>query len=748
MGGHQETQNLAKLCPVCKAGYSSDMHFCPQDGSALVANKPVETSEPEFPPSNGSGSENSQAETELSAQSEFALLLSDDKADGETTKTLNTNGSKVGAGFRLDLVGQTVEDRYEVTDEIGQGGMSVVYKARDRRLRKIVAIKVLMPHLAADPLSVQRFQQEATAASHLDHPNIVKVYNVGATESGLPFMAMDYLEGRSLSSQIKEKGRIAYEESLNIFVQLTGALAHAHEKGVIHRDLKPSNVILAHQGNETDVAKLVDFGIAKVLSQDGHTQAKLTQTGDVFGSPHYMSPEQCLGGELDERSDVYSMGCLMYETVTGRPPHTGESTLQILHKHISETPASFKNVIPEHAKNSAQLEAIVFKCLAPKRDDRFQNMNLLKKELSNLYMDRGSSPIDQAMARISLAWSKRPKFSRREKLLAASGILVSALVLGSSWFTYSFFELTRNSPWLSPNIITWIPPKPPPGDTGEKMTIAYSQVDIYVKRRSELLKAGVITAPELVKTLTKSGLGFERAGRYEDAARCLEIAAEVAEDKISKRSTSYANLLFYRGRVYYQWGKYDSAAACLFECINNNQWPVSDLTRGECEALLADSYSFLGKRNDAEEFYERALKRWEGYDPSRFSITAARYGDLVALYNTPKANEYAYKLYLSAKRNWRRSSEEEVQNIALCDLRIADLLAISGQRDESYNYLKSANQEFLSVFGTDSPKRATTMMKFADALWSRGDYVNALKERFNCWAILNHAPPPVTTREI
>lgn len=648
---------------------------------------------------------------------------------------------------RLELLGQVVEDRYEVTESIGRGGMSVVFKARDLRLKKNVALKVLMPHLSADPLSVQRFQQEATAASHLDHPNIVKVYNVGSTQSGLPFMAMDLLQGRSLSALIKEKGRLEYTESLNIFVQLTAALAHAHEKGVIHRDLKPSNVILRHADDQGDaeVAKLVDFGIAKVLSQDGQTQAKLTQTGDVFGSPHYMSPEQCLGGELDERSDVYSMGCLMYETLTGQPPHTGESTLQILHKHISETPARIKTVVP-NSDIPAELEAIVFKCLEPKRAERVQSMKTLKNDLTQLYMSREKKAINQAQANLSLLWTKRLKLSGREKILGFTGVVVSLLVLSAVWLTMSFLDLTTNSPWLSPTILDWVGPKPPANNAENRMALAYSQMELYIKRGRFLIEEGAITPGKLVSTLTKTSLALERAGRLEDALRGLKQAAKFTDKYISPYSSNYPNLLYYIGNIHYELKQYGEAKKYLEGALESQEWAVSTQWKGDTESMLADCYNFLGAREQAEDYYEAALNRWKQSVTPRSAITAARYADLIMPYNTQQSFHYAFKLYKKAKERWLEQGEGQGQNVALCDLRISNIFSATGEKQKSFEFLKRANAELAAAVGEDNPMRAAVIMKYADALWNRGEYLDAIKQRIGCWLILYHAPPPMATK--
>ena len=749
--GSNGKRDVAKQCPNCRAKFPADMRFCPQDATPLEDLRVLD--EAEKPANKKPEPAAAPKETADSLPELPSLDESNDEpiSPSDTCTTLNTSGTPPLSNLadpRLELIGQVVEERYEVTETLGKGGMSVVFKGRDRRLKKVVAIKVLMPHLSADPMSVQRFQQEATAASHLDHPNIVKVYNVGATASGLPFMAMDYLEGRSLSTVIKEKGRLEYFEALNIFVQLTGALAHAHEKGVIHRDLKPSNVILSSHGEETDVAKLVDFGIAKVLSQDGHTQAKLTQTGDIFGSPHYMSPEQCLGGELDERSDIYSMGCLMYEALTGRPPHTGDSTLQILHKHISETPASFKSLLPS-TSTSMQLELIVFKCLAPKRDDRVQNMRQLKSELSKLYMNRENDVIKQSLGRLSLAWSKRPKLSRREKFLAATGLVVSVTVLLSIWLGTSFVELTTKSPWLSSDILTWIPPKPPAVSMEDKVSIAYSQIDLWLNRRDELLKEGAVKPGEMVRGLTNAGLGLEQSGRLEEAARTLKSASEIARDHISKYSTLYVGLLFLRGRVDYELGRYNTALKHLKGALESGEWPVGNMTKGECESMIADCYNFLGKRDAAEDYYERAIERWkQGSESPRYPINAARYGDLVLPYKTPESSKYAFDLYKSARKRWSQNADTEGQNIALCSWRMSDTLASLGEKERAIELLQQANQELALAVGKDSPKRAALMLKYADELWNQGKRLAAIQQRFECWQILQHAPPPVTTHAI
>jgi eukaryotic-like serine/threonine-protein kinase len=230
------------------------------------------------------------------------------QAGSDGGATTEEPGEATLVRHRMDaLVGTILAKRYELKSFIGQGGMSVVYKATDQQLGKTVAVKLLLPHLVNDPITYQRFQLEARAASSLSHTNIVTIYDFGAGENNEPYIVMDYLDGTPLNDAIKMLRGLAMERSVAIFVQIADALQCAHSNNVLHRDLKPSNVLLIHQGPALDIVKLVDFGIAKLIPQDGGESLHLTKTGEVFGSPFYMSPEQCRGEKVDARSDIYSM---------------------------------------------------------------------------------------------------------------------------------------------------------------------------------------------------------------------------------------------------------------------------------------------------------------------------------------------------------------------------------------------------------------------------------------------------------
>lgn len=280
------------------------------------------------------------------------------------------------------LIGTRFDNKFEVLELAGQGGMSNVYKVRHLLTQKIVALKVMHLHLVRDANSVRRFQREATAAGRLQHPNSISVWDMGVIEStGQPYLFMDYLEGISLAQGISRAGKIEPSRALHIFEQSCAALQDAHEHGIFHRDLKPSNIMLIKQGDDPDFVKVVDYGIAK-LTEDEGDELKLTQTGEVFGSPLYMSPEQCQGNPVDARSDVYSMGCLMYEALMGHPPLEGSNVMDTMHKHLNIEPDPIK--LPDSAMFANRINKVVQKALAKDPNNRYASMSDLLKQIRHL----------------------------------------------------------------------------------------------------------------------------------------------------------------------------------------------------------------------------------------------------------------------------------------------------------------------------------------------------------------------------
>lgn len=276
------------------------------------------------------------------------------------------------------LVGTVFVDKYEILNVIGGGGMGKVYRAKHRYMKRVVAIKVLHNAQMSSGNAIKRFQIEAQAASTLSQQNITTIFDFGTGPGAQPFMVMDYLDGPSLDALVENEGKINADRALHIFIQITRALAHAHGKGIVHRDIKPSNIVLINFEGDRDFVKLVDFGIAKLLNPSDIEGENLTRTGEVFGSVQYMSPEQCRGQKLDTRTDMYSLGAVIYFALAGRPMFDDLEALRIAYKHVTELPASFQSIGVEVAP---ALEAIIFKTLAKEPDNRYQSMSDLLSAL-------------------------------------------------------------------------------------------------------------------------------------------------------------------------------------------------------------------------------------------------------------------------------------------------------------------------------------------------------------------------------
>jgi serine/threonine protein kinase len=271
-----------------------------------------------------------------------------------------------------------LDNRYQVLSMIATGGMGSIYKARQPALNKTVAIKMLKVQNRGDG-AWARFQQEAKAVSQLEHPNIIRVYDFGETADGQPFMVMDYVEGSNLQNLLKAENTLPIEDALNIFRQICAGMTHAHSKKVFHRDLKPGNIMLSGLEGTNPQVRIVDFGLAKVMDGTEDLQ-KLTQTGEVFGSPLYMSPEQALGKKVDARSDIYSLGCIMHETLTGTLPLMGATPFETLMKHMNDKPLNLRQA-KRDGKFSDELVVVCSKTLAKDPNKRFQSMDELQEAL-------------------------------------------------------------------------------------------------------------------------------------------------------------------------------------------------------------------------------------------------------------------------------------------------------------------------------------------------------------------------------
>ncbi|WP_330478089.1 protein kinase [Streptomyces platensis] len=264
--------------------------------------------------------------------------------------------------------------RYELVEQLGHGGMGTVYRAVDHRLRRTVAVKTLSAELAMQPEFLTRFQREAHAAAALNHPGVATVHDVGEDAGGgaaEPYLVMEYVAGRTLS-QVLRDGPLAVAQAVDITGQVLAALEHSHRHAIVHRDIKPANVMLTASG----AVKVVDFGIAKALSE---VATRLTGTGVAVGTPAYLAPEQINGAATDHRTDLYAVGCLLYELLTGRPPYTGDSPFSVMHQHLAAEPVPPSRLRPELPP---AVDALIARALHKRREDRFPDAATMRTALT------------------------------------------------------------------------------------------------------------------------------------------------------------------------------------------------------------------------------------------------------------------------------------------------------------------------------------------------------------------------------
>ena len=320
-----------KICPTCSTEYPLSERFCPRDGTALRS-----------------------------------------------------------ANVQADLLGSVIADRYHILKKLGEGGMGTVYLAEHVKMGRKSALKVMNPGMNTDPDAIARFNREASNASRLSHPNICGIYDFGETTDGIIYLAMEFIEGSSLTALIEKAGQLPPSRAASIIHQTADALQVAHDAGIVHRDLKPDNIMVAKNRDGTDLVKVVDFGIAKASSSDAQ---KVTKTGMVVGTPEYMSPEQLAGDKLDGRSDLYSLGLVAFNCLTGVLPFAAETAQEAMIMRLTDKPRSLADVRPDVSWPAA-LQATLDKALVRDVDERYKSAAQFGREFSAAIADL---PMTQAV---------------------------------------------------------------------------------------------------------------------------------------------------------------------------------------------------------------------------------------------------------------------------------------------------------------------------------------------------------------
>jgi serine/threonine protein kinase len=644
-----------------------------------------------------------------------------------------------------NLLGQ----RWQVLEQIGTGGMSIVYKAKHLILKKIVAVKILQPHLAKNDQIVRRFQQEAEAASRLKHPNIIEVFDCGTTESGEVFMIMDYLEGKSLADVIDTEGIFAPERAHAIFVQAVKALAHAHSHGVVHRDLKPSNFILINE-NGLETLKVVDFGIAKILDE---TKQNLTKTGEIFGSPLYMSPEQWQGQELDARADIYSFGCVMYETLTGFPPFSGINPVDTMNRHLHDNPKPFIEMAKRNPL-TRRMEEICFRCLEKDPEHRYQSMDELLRALKD-----AQSATDEAWKRGNKAAKGPRQAAQTSRLIVLWLVAFGLFAILASILVWALpmrvpDEQAKKEPLIS---MVKMPPLKDPRNFDADLT-RIRRVQIVGAISNETAGRQKLVSAKL---LADYGRWLDAALEYKEAASLLpDVAFRGRSDALKPEGIC----LYWQAqeakdaneKARYLKESYQALSQSI-ECIMNNK--AVFLTADNLHALVLspfahevlEPFKYLAAilENSTPAQLQSALKFCR--EVSTIYETQSEKGDSPLVYAPQRAQSYAVQadiLRLLGKQAEAESATDAAVGLLeqshlspAIEARDIYYLAsiVYGERAQATDSerckraalrcAQEALSQAQSVSPDDSQLKAKLELNLSRQLWRTGDFVGALAKR-------------------
>jgi serine/threonine protein kinase len=632
-----------------------------------------------------------------------------------------------------DAVGAIVDQKYELLALLGTGGMSAVYKAKHLLTRKTVAVKLLHPRLLNDPQSLRRFQHEARAAGRLNHPHAISVHDLGLV-GDQPYIIMDYLEGVSFAELIKREGRVGVHRCLHIFIQACEALADAHKHGIVHRDLKPGNIMLVKDGEDPDFVKVVDFGIAKIVSEGGES-LKLTSTGDVFGSPLYMSPEQCLGGALDARSDIYSMGIVMYEALTGKAPFAGNNVMETILKQTSEPPPGL-GAIEGDVRLIQKLDAIILKCLAKEPAARYQSMQDLKADLESVArsgstgwkplakLSRKASQLERAVA--SKLGSSRKTFLFKVACWSVGFLVVICAV--AAWLLWPAYG-PENDPSIGERELTLKPVifnRGPVSDTsGEPASkLAMRMMDNPAQ------------AEDVIRYLFKLGNKYKDAGDYYQA--CIKYKA--ARDLIVKynqydMTVLCAEISLAEAESQLMLGRADDMTTrhyCEYAIARLEKLGQMNTRDGlMASALMGQIFTISGDQAAAAKAFARYVQIfgfvWNNCSDADLALTQSYAADF---YRKTGDFVQSRSLYFNAIPHWQGLSrfDNAVYNRGVVECQLSMVLRVFKQFAPAEEYWNKAREDILAG-GGNYLDQAKLEYVLSDLRLAEGDYIEYLRAR-------------------
>lgn len=491
------------------------------------------------------------------------------------------DGTKLTVISEQLIVGTMLGGRYEIMAMVADGGMGKVYKARHKLMNRLVAIKTMLPSVVSSGTALKRFQQEAEAVSLLNHPNILAVHDFFISDDGQPYLVMDYLEGTNLGELLTaSQGQLSAACAIPIFIMACAGLGHAHEKGIVHRDVKPANIMLVDYEGKPNFVKIIDFGIAKLAPGEAGERSQLTATGDIFGSPQFMSPEQCRAKPLDSRSDIYSLGCVMYVALSGLSPFGGQDPIESMYKQVHDIPPSL-NQADSKLNIPAELEEIIMKAMAKEPDDRYQTMNEMREALEAVYVQLPDAPADYvAMLKSTFVnvSAAQPKQTLQSSTAAQKKTNKIAYVKSGGEIAHKLIDSLRKCPRnvLYGAVILAVV-------IGSICWFYESRHQATIKQMTEMndaaQKADQEDQTEPAQSLTpdqnyslnlQKGQEAYKAGHYNEALKLFSNAYNIAGD-FGQRDPRYVDSLEWAGKTEYQLGDYLGAKQALVYVIYVNK---------------------------------------------------------------------------------------------------------------------------------------------------------------------------------
>lgn len=617
------------------------------------------------------------------------------------------------------LVGNVVDGRWEIETFLGEGSLSGVYKARDRGAdREVRVLKRIHPHLLANIKNMKRFETKCRALFAIKGDNVACYKDVVITQDGGTFfLVMDEIKFESLEDLLSKSGHISVERAVSIFKQVCQALEQGEAAGFQHRDMKPSNIIIVDNAKFLDEVKVIDFGVAKLLAEESEYSKSaqyITHTREVFGSPLYLSPEQCTGKRLDHRTDIYALGCVMYEAVTGKPPFVGKNVLETAYKHMNEPP---KPIEIEDADPTflSRLQTITFKCLEKEPDFRYQSVSELKHDLDLLLVcpQEEWDTTANALRKGSSTKSRRRGFMPVSSEFMLFGVLTAILIgVPIFWVTTSFNPSEQKFPPF-PNEKLWIVQKKDKVSEvegfGPRQEAAKDALELVKEEQGE-------DSEEYANALSSLVELYANSSHWKEAEERTRQLIKVTE-KI-KGPWPAAQSWRILGYVCFMQDEYDAAVeACTKAVSLMENDPLQQRQMLQPLRVLGDIYTQRGELEKGVATYEKLfgiVDITKETDPPSYADTCSKLADMYRRQNKFADSERYYRLGLEW---WRSHGKVESPYAAKSLYGLALVLIAQSKYDEARDTLKEAIPIVKTTVGDKSGLMGAVKKQYVSVLW-------------------------------